>query len=278
MTSSAAPPSPIPVSARSGMSASDESFLFETAGRLAGLPNVDAVTLGGSRTQGTQRPDSDWDFAVYYRGEFDPDELRAIGWPGYVSAVGEWGGVFNGGAWLTIDGRRSDIHYRDMAVVERVLDDALAGRFTIEPLMFHLAGIPTYLVLAELALSRVLFGEVPEPAYPGALRRSAPRRWWDRATRTFGYAIDAHAAAGRVTEFAGLTGQAVAQSAHAVLAARGVWTTNDKALVTRAGLRGIDPLLADLSPNPGALSNAGRAIRALCEAAVDAATDPRSGS
>jgi predicted nucleotidyltransferase len=262
----------------SGMSSSDESFLSETANRLAALPNVHAVTLGGSRAQGTERPGSDWDFAVYYDGEFDPDDLRAAGWPGYVSAVGEWGGVFNGGAWLTIDGRRSDIHYRDLGVVERVLDDAQAGRFTIEPLMFHLAGIPTYLLLAELALSRVLYGELPEPIYPDALRRSAPRRWWDRANRTFGYAIDAHAAAGRATEFAGLTGQAVAQSAHAVLAAHGVWATNDKQLITRAGLREIDTLLTDLSPNPGDLATAGRAIRARCEAAVDAATDPRSGS
>jgi hypothetical protein len=28
------------------------------------------------------RPDSDWDFAVYYRGTFSPDSLRALGWPG----------------------------------------------------------------------------------------------------------------------------------------------------------------------------------------------------
>jgi hypothetical protein len=27
------------------------------------------------------------------------------------------GGVVNGGAWLTIDGRRSDIHHRDLDVI-----------------------------------------------------------------------------------------------------------------------------------------------------------------
>jgi predicted nucleotidyltransferase len=43
---------------------------------------VRAVTLGGSRAAGTTRPDSDWDFAVYYRGTFSPDSLRALGWPG----------------------------------------------------------------------------------------------------------------------------------------------------------------------------------------------------
>ena len=44
------------------------------------------VSLGGSRAEGTNRPDSDWDFSLYYRGRFDPQTLRDIGWPGAVSA------------------------------------------------------------------------------------------------------------------------------------------------------------------------------------------------
>lgn len=63
-------------------SLTDQAFLDTTADRLAALPTVRAVTLGGSRAQGTHRPDSDWDLAVYYRGAFDPDDLRALGWPG----------------------------------------------------------------------------------------------------------------------------------------------------------------------------------------------------
>jgi predicted nucleotidyltransferase len=258
------------------MPISEQAFVAQTVERLASLPNVRAVSLGGSRAQGTSRPDSDWDFAVYYRGAFDPDDLRAVGWPGYVSAVGEWGGgVFNGGAWLTIDGRRSDIHYRDLAVVERELDRARVGEFSIEPLMFHLAGIPTYLVVAELALSRVLHGELPQPGYPDALRELAPDRWWARAARTFGYAIDVHAKAGRVIEFVGLIGQAVAQSAHAVLAARGQWATNDKLLITRAGLRSVDESLTDLRSDARELVIVGRDIRNRCEAAVTEAKGRR---
>ncbi len=38
-----------------------------------------------------------------------------------MSELGEWGGVFNGGTWLTIDVRRSDIHCRELDVVEREL-------------------------------------------------------------------------------------------------------------------------------------------------------------
>ncbi|GAA0904155.1 hypothetical protein GCM10009549_07440 [Streptomyces thermoalcalitolerans] len=95
----------------------DSSFLRDTADRLAALPGVRAVALGGSRARGTHRPDSDWDLALYYRGRFDPAGLRAVGWEGEVSEIGAWGGgVFNGGAWLRIDGRRVDVHYRDLDV------------------------------------------------------------------------------------------------------------------------------------------------------------------
>ena len=89
----------------------DVDFEAWLAVELMALPGVLAVTLGGSRAQGTHRPDSDWDYAVYYRGTFDPGCLRAKGWPGQVSEVGGWGGgVMNGGAWLTIEGRRVDVH------------------------------------------------------------------------------------------------------------------------------------------------------------------------
>ncbi len=43
--------------------------------RLAELPGVVAVALGGSRALGTARLDSDWDIGLYYRGRFDPGPL-----------------------------------------------------------------------------------------------------------------------------------------------------------------------------------------------------------
>ena len=131
----------------------DDGFVDRVADRLAALPTVEAVTLGGSRAQGTQRPDRDFDLGMYYRGRFDPQTLRDIGWPGEVSEVGAWGGgVFTGGAWRQIEDRWVDVHYRDLGIVEHELGEAAAGRFRIESLLFHLAGIPSYLVVAELAL------------------------------------------------------------------------------------------------------------------------------
>jgi len=231
------------------MDIDDQEFLDAVADRLAALPTVQAVALGGSRAQGTHRPDSDWDLAVYYRGPFDPDDLRAIGWEGEVSEVGGWGGgVFNGGAWLTIDGRRVDVHYRDLAVVEHELAEAEEGRFRVEPLMFHLAGIPSYLVVAELAINRVLRGELPRPAvYPEKLRTCAADHWRGTALATLAYAKANHAPAGRLTETAGAIATAAAQMGHAVLAARGEWVTNEKRLLERAGLRAVDGIIASLS-------------------------------
>jgi predicted nucleotidyltransferase len=241
------------------VSTDDETFLDGVADRLAALPGVHAVALGGSRAQGTHGPDSDWDLAVYYRGpRFDPADLRALGWPGEVSEIGGWGGgVFNGGAWLTVEGRRVDVHYRDLDAVEHQLTEAEEGRFQVEPLLFHLAGIPTYLVVAELALNRVLRGTFPRPqTYPDKLRATAAERWCGTARATLGYAKANHAPKGRLTEVAGALAAAAVHTAHAVLAARGEWVTNEKRLLERAGLRGADGIVTGLTAHPDVLAQA----------------------
>jgi hypothetical protein len=254
-------------------SPTDQSFLDATADRLASLPAVEAVALGGSRAQGTERPDSDWDLAIYYRGDFDPDDLRAVGWEGEVCGIGEWGGgVFNGGAWLTVEGRRVDVHYRDLDVVEHEWAEAQEGRFRIEPLLFHLAGIPSYLLVAELAVDKVLRGTLRQPtAYPPALRRTAPGRWYGTAAATLAYAKAGHAPKGALTQVAGAIAVAATQTAHAVLAARGAWVTNEKGLVERAGLAEVDRITGSLTPDPDALARGVTEAEALLERAVEAA-------
>jgi predicted nucleotidyltransferase len=245
----------------------DEEFCEYVADRLRGVPGVRAVSLGGSRAAGQHRPDSDWDFALYYRGRFDPEDLSAVGWPGEISPVGGWGGgVFNGGAWLNVDGRPVDVHYRDLDNVEYQLAEAREGRFRVEHLLFHIAGIPTYIVVAELALHRVLRGSLPSPEYPPRLRESAHRRWGQNTQRTLGYARGAYAARAHVTDTAGAIAVAAAQAAHAVLAGRGEWITNEKTLLDRAGLRPVDAILAGL--DSGNLTRAVDAAASLLEEAT----------
>jgi predicted nucleotidyltransferase len=205
----------------------DAKFPGYVAERLSGVPGVTAVALGGSRAAGTQRPDSDWDFSLYYRGQFEPQDLRALGWPGEISRIGGWGGgVFNGGAWLRADGRPVD-------------------------------------VVAELAVNVVLYGGLPSPGgYPDRLRQAAHERWLADARHTLGYARGAYAGRGRLTETAGAIALAFAQGAHATLAARGEWITNEKALLDRDGFRRADEVLGGLTADPPSLV-----------AAVDAASD-----
>lgn len=177
----------------------DAEFPGYVAERLSSVPGVTAVALGGSRAAGTQRPDSDWDFSLYYRGLFEPEDLRALGWPGEISRIGGWGGgVFNGGAWLRAGGRPVDVHYRDLDEVEWHLAEAVEGRFRIERLLFHLAGVPTYIVVAELAVNVVLYGELPSPGgYPDRLaRRRTSAGWPMRGTRSATRAARTPAAAG----------------------------------------------------------------------------------
>ncbi|NUU06096.1 nucleotidyltransferase domain-containing protein [Leifsonia sp. C5G2] len=239
--------------------------------QLSALPGVRAIALGGSRATGDERPDSDWDLGVYYRGGFDPELVRALGHPGEVSELGGWGGgVFNGGAWLQVGGIPVDLHWRDLDAVEREIADAEAGRMHIEPLAFHLAGIPGYLLLAELAIARVLTGELPRPAFPPALQRSAPAVWSGNARMHVAYARS-HASAGRLAQCTATLTVAALQTAHAVLAARGEWVTNEKRLLDRARLRSIDGIVADAAPDPTALLATCDRVEALCAPVWDAA-------
>jgi len=233
----------------------DDTFLDNIAETLYNLPGVEGVALGGSRAQGTNRPDSDWDLAVYYRDRFNPDAIRQLGWPGQLSDVGGWGRVFNGGGPLAVDDRRIDIHYRDLNLIEDIHSAALRGEFTIEPLLFHQANLPSYILLAELGINSTLRGRLPAWEYPPALRESASAVWWDHAGHTLHYARG-HAQYGRVAQCAGLLSEAACHTGHAILAHRGEWITNEKQLLTRAGLRDIDRILAHLGTEPPGLLEA----------------------
>ncbi len=72
---------------------------------------------------------------------------------------------------------------------------------------------------------------------------------------------------GQATEVAGALATAAGCTAHAVLAARGEWVTNEKRLLHRAGLRGVDAITAALRPDPDALARAVADARRLFDAA-----------
>jgi predicted nucleotidyltransferase len=224
------------------------------ADELARIPNVVAAALGGSRATGTERPDSDWDFAIYYRGSIDADDVRALGYEGVVVEPGEWGRIVNGGGWLTVDGERVDVLYRDRDVVEHWLGEAQEGRYEVDNVAGHIAGLPTYVLAGELALGQVLCGELPVSAFPEKLRESAPPRWLGSASFSLTLA-ETYAGREYVTECAGSLARAAVCAAHARLAERGEWALNEKGIVARAGFGEVDGVLAAIGRERDALAS-----------------------
>jgi predicted nucleotidyltransferase len=201
------------------------------AADLAALPGVVAVVLGGSRATAAHRPDSDWDLGLYYRGErrpLDPEDVRALGRPGHVSRLGEWGPIVNGGAWLTADDAPVDVLFRDLDVVESWLEDARGGRFEVLRQNGYLVGAPTYLPVGELAVCRLIAGTVPRPSFPDALAERAPGRWLGRAAVSLTFAAS-HARAGDAVCCAGMLADAALCADHARLAARREWVARREA-------------------------------------------------
>jgi predicted nucleotidyltransferase len=242
----------------------DERFLEVVADRASEIPGVVAVALGGSRAQGRHRSDSDWDLAIYYRGHLDVQDVRDTGWEGVVYAPGDWGrGVMNGGAFLRIDGRPVDLHYRDLDDVEHWCALADAGHFEVQRLPFYLAGVPTYLVAAELPVNRVLVGTLPRPGFPRLLRRAAPEWWHEAALLSVGHAESSYAAVGDPLGCVGELARAVLEEAHARLAAAGRWVLNEKRMVSDAGLDRVRPVFACIGHTDAELAEAADVVRAV---------------
>ena len=127
-----------------------------------------------------------------------------------------------------------------------------------------MAGMPSYLVVAELAVNRVLHGSLPSPEFPEALRRSAPPVWLQAADLLFDYARTQYAARGQVAECTAIVTWAAMCVAHAVLAERGQWCVNEKSMLERAGLRGIDDIVLALSSDPSELTRSVTEVQELC--------------
>ena len=112
-----------------------QTLLDTIVARLAAVPGVKAIVLGGSYARGTQHAGSDLDVAIYYN-EKDPfkiDDIRRItaglsaGEPPDVTDFYGWGAWVNGGAWIHTTAGKVDFIYRNIDQVQRAIDDALQG-------------------------------------------------------------------------------------------------------------------------------------------------------
>jgi hypothetical protein len=215
-----------------------DAFIERVADRLVQIAGVLAVHFGGSRAAGTAAEGADWDCSIYYRRWFDVGEIRALGWVGIVSEIGGWGPVMNGGAWLTVDGQPVDIHYRDLDQIDRLRAEATAGTFSVYRSPFFIAGIPSYIPLAELGSGIVLRGELRIAEFPHPLRRGAAVWWRREAELDLGYIASLKRSSPVVV--GGTLSKAIIEAAHARLCDQGRWATNEKRIVEAAGYDEIE--------------------------------------
>lgn len=133
----------------------------ETALRIAGelmrVSGVQAVVLGGSHCTGTATETSDLDIGVYYGGHLDAAAMDGVlarlddAWrQGLLNAPGQWGKWINGGAWLTVDGQKTDILLRDTERVKSVIDDCQQGRVTMDFQAGHPFGFCSAIYMGEV--------------------------------------------------------------------------------------------------------------------------------
>lgn len=225
---------------------------------LGALPGVEAVALGGSRATGTADAASDWDIGLYYRGQ--PD-FSVLGRHGELHPPGSWGRIMNGGAWLSLDGLKVDVLLRDLDAVEHWSERARDGHYEVDALLGYVAGVPTYSLTAELALNRLVTGELPRVAgFPPALARSGAARWRQHAEFSLLHAR-MRAARGDVVGTVAQAAKAVVETAHAVVCGRGEWVLNEKNLVERAGLREVHAQFTHVPTSSPALVDWVNALR-----------------
>lgn len=173
------------------MSATQRELVASLAMRLGAIRGIEAVVLGGSHARGRAQPGSDIDLGVLYSDAtpFAVESIRELAdavndTPSpVVTGFYEWGPWVNGGARLTIGGQRLDLVYRSLEHLERVIDDAEAGRYELHHLQQPPFGFFSATYLGEIAVCVPLF----DPAgrlerlkrrvadYPEALRQAVVR-------------------------------------------------------------------------------------------------------
>ena len=198
-------------------------------------------------------------------GRAGPGGHHRAGLAGPGFRAGPVGQHRHGGAWLTIDGARVDLIYRDLDEVLHWTAAAGDGRFEIRREVGYVAGIATYVLAGELALGRVLAGDLPRPAFPPKLRETAPDAWVRLAAGAMSFADVYAGRQDRVACLANLC-QAVLAAAQGRLAAAGEWVLNEKRLVRRAGLDDIQDRLAQPEQDLRALVSDVRACLRLRDA------------
>jgi predicted GNAT family N-acyltransferase/predicted nucleotidyltransferase len=262
-----------------------DAGLRALADELAALPGVTAVVLGGSHARGLAHAGSDVDLGLLYRDEkpIDVAAVRALAarWNDaaepVVSALHEWGPWVNGGAWLSVRGRRVDLLYRSIERVEQEIAAAHAGRHEVHFGQQPPFGFWSGTLLGESACALALHDPAGDAArlraetaaYPVALRAAVLR---DMA-RAVPFHLDSFAAKfaarGDAWGTAACLARCIWQLGLALFAANHAYLVNDKTLLDEIdgfadAPRSFSERARDVLANPGATPAAlGAAVEAV---------------
>ena len=270
----------------------ENALLGAVVQTLSPIDGIAAIVLGGSRGSGRHRPDSDYDVGLYYR-RARPFDLAALdsaaaelddeGRSGLVTQFSGWGPWVDGGGWLKIGGHAVDLIYRDLERVDRIVDDALAGRYERNYQQGHPAGFPSIIYAGEIAACQVMwdpdggieFRKRRLSPYPEPLRATVIARSINEARFSVQIGLKG-AKRGDVAYVAGCAYRAAACVTQALFALNREWWLNEKGSVVladsfaatpRAFRSRIENALAGLGTSPSDLVVVLEAMAALADEA-----------
>jgi hypothetical protein len=234
-----------------------EAPIADLVERIAHVSGIAAVVLGGSRAVGTATADSDYDIGLYIEpgAPFEVAALNAVVAPlddrrpaEAVTARGAWGPWIDGGGWLTVQGWRVDLLYRDLGKVREVIGEARAGRFTRHYQPGHPHGFFSTIYMGEVALCRPLVDpsgiiaqlkSLTDP-YPAALRENLAAFFLWEATFSL---ENGRKSLGRrdIAYGIGCAFRSVACLTQVLFAVNGIYGINEKGAVFRAAALPLAP-------------------------------------
>lgn len=164
-----------------------DPLLARIVPRLAEVPGIAGIALGGSRARGTAAAASDYDIGLYYGPQEPLDTVRLLEIvkelvddpdAAAITPVGGWGPRIVGGGWLKIGGQKVDLLYRGVEPVRAVITACRAGQISMDYQSGHPHGFCSAIWMGEVALCVPLHdphGAIAElkaatTPYPDALR------------------------------------------------------------------------------------------------------------